>query len=164
MGAARAPARRAAIEMTRLTSEPNEKLPVDIAPDVILPVQFFTHLQCRTAWTGEQRLMAALLEDALKVCGQPARSATAPQSRLLCETMRWLRSNDRSWMFSFLRICETLDLDPGSVRRGVYRRRAEACPPSKHVGVASAGVAPSGLRRDRSRSNGDRREFTGRQY
>jgi hypothetical protein len=92
-------------------------------------VQFDAYVQRRTAWTGEQRLIAALLEDVVDVCTSPATNAKRRQ--LQREAMRWLRSNDRVWMFSFLRVCEALDLDPGTIRRAVRRRCAEACPPNQ---------------------------------
>lgn len=107
-------------------------LSAGIETDVILRVQFFAHPQRRTVWTGEQRLMAALLEDALTVCGKPLQPAAKSRNQLRSETLRWFRSDDRSWTFSFLRICESLDLDPGAIRRVVHRRRA---------GVASDQVA-----------------------
>lgn|SRR5262245_52854239 len=129
--------------MTRPTSEPREKLFAGIEMDVILPVQFFSHAQRRTLWTGEQRLMAALLEDALTVCSKPVRPEAAARKHLQLETMRWFRSDDRCWMFSFLRICESLDLDPIAIRRTVRCRRA---------GVATAQLAPDdGLRSHRVR-------------
>lgn len=144
MGTARRKEHRGALGVTRPTCETNERLPALMEPDVILPVQFFTRLQRGTAWTGEQRLMAALLEDALTMCSKLALPTTAQRSHLQRETMHWLRSNDRTWVFSFLRVCETLDLDPGAIRRGVRLRRAAACSPFGHAGVARPGGAPQG--------------------
>lgn len=97
---------------------------VGLEPDVILPVQFFSQLQRRTAWTAELRLMAALLEDALIVCSRPVGSPTSKSARLLRETLRWVRSDNRTWVFSFLRVCESLDLDPGAIREAVRLRCA----------------------------------------
>lgn len=111
--------------MNRLSSELEEKVPTLFEPNTILPVQYFTRLQRSSAWTGEQRLMAAILEDAVAVCGKRNAPKTSKARHVLRETMRWLRSNDRSWMFSFLRICETLDLDHGAIRRGIRILRGE---------------------------------------
>ena len=36
----------------------------------------------------------------------------------------WLRSNDRAWAFSFLRICDALNLDPQYLRRGLRQFHA----------------------------------------
>ena len=106
-------------------------------------MQFDAYVQRRRAWTGEQRLMAAILEDAVDVCTSPATLANAKRQRLQREGMVWLRSNDRARMFSFLRVCEALDLDPGTIRRGVYLRRVEACPPNGPPRVIGEGVGRS---------------------
>jgi hypothetical protein len=102
-----------------------ERLPGLFEPHTILPVQFFTRLQRSAAWTGEQRLMAAILEDAIAVCCRLNPPKTSKGRTLLRESLRWVRSNDRTWTFSFLRICEMLDMDPGAIRRGVRIRRGE---------------------------------------
>ena len=96
-------------------------------------MQFFTRLQRTAAWSGEQKLMAAILEDAVLVCCRPDEPRTSKGRRLLRETLRWLRCNDRTWTFSFLRICEQLDLDPGAIRRGVRIRCGEEPAPARRV-------------------------------
>jgi hypothetical protein len=112
--------------MTRLLREmSDELLPSLFEPHVILPVQFFTRLQRSSAWTAEQRLMAAILEDAIAICCKPNPPATSKGRTVLRETLRWVRSNDRRWIFSFLRICEMLDVDPSAIRRGIRLRRGE---------------------------------------
>lgn len=120
--------------MMRLTLENDERLPNLIEPHTILPVQFFTRLQRGTTWTGEQRLMAAILEDAIAVCSKATQPNTSKGRTLLRETLRWVRSNDRTWVFSFLRICETLDLEPSAIRRGLRIRRGEELPGAAHCG------------------------------
>lgn len=111
--------------MKRQMSEMEDRLPGLFEPHTILPVQFFTRLQRSASWTGEQRLMGAILEDAIGVACKTAAPKTSKGRSLLRETLRWVRSNDRKWTFSFLRICETLDLDPSAIRRGVRIRRGE---------------------------------------
>jgi hypothetical protein len=49
------------------------------------------------SWTPEQRLMAAVLEEAMDVYRHPR----AQQRRLTRETEAWFRSDDRSWLRSF---------------------------------------------------------------
>ena len=87
----------------------------------ILPVQFF--LQSATVRTGEQRLMAAVLEDAIGLYLKRTPPSTAKLRQtfqhVLQQTEYWLRSNDRASLFSFLRICEVLNLDPEYLRRGL---------------------------------------------
>ena len=114
--------------MKRLTEEMDEKLPGLFEPHTILPVQYFTRLQRSAVWTGEQRLMAAVLEDAVSVCSKRGIPKSSKGRQILRETLRWLRSNDRKWTFSFLRICEHLDLSPSAIRRGVRILRGEEIP------------------------------------
>jgi len=62
---------------------------------------------------GEMRLMAAVLEDAISVLRK------RPRSRAGREAREWMLSRDTSYPFAYERICEALDLDADSVRRGV---------------------------------------------
>ena len=130
--------------MKRLMMEmAEERLPGLFEPHTILPVQFFTRFQRGAAWTGEQRLMAAILEDAVAVCCKPNPPKTSKGRTVLREGLRWLRSNDRKWTFSFLRICEMLDLDPTAIRRGVRIRRGEEQPPTPiHIVEVNGEEAP----------------------
>jgi len=114
--------------MKRLTEEMDEKLPGLFEPHIVLPVQYFTRLQRSAMWTGEQRLMAAVLEDAVAVCSKRGIPKSSKGRQVLRETLRWLRSNDRTWAFSFLRICEHLDLSPTAIRRGIRILRGEEMP------------------------------------
>jgi hypothetical protein len=62
---------------------------------------------------GELRLMAAVLEDAIHVLRK------RPRSRAGREAREWLHSSDRSWPFSYERICEALSLDADQVRKRI---------------------------------------------
>lgn len=73
---------------------------------------------------GELRLMAAVLEDAIHVLRK------RPRSRAGREAREWLHSSDRSWPFSYERICEALDLDAGQVRTRIGNNGAIARIPS----------------------------------
>ena len=63
--------------------------------------------------------MAAVLEDAMDIYRHP----TGRRRRLLRRTEAWFRSDDRSWLFSFLRICDTLGLDPHTIRATLEQER-----------------------------------------
>lgn len=77
--------------------------------------------------SGEHRLLIAVLDDALLAyCGR----ATTPRksySRALLQrdAVEWFASNDTSWPFSFVRICEELGLSVEAVREQLARVRAE---------------------------------------
>jgi hypothetical protein len=110
----------------RLPSEPTTNL---FVPDIVRQSQFLSERASPHRFSGEYRLALAILEDAIQAfCmdGSGRRNL-----RLRQEAGRWLSSDDRSWCFSFERICEVLDLDPDSVRRGLHapgRRAATMLP------------------------------------
>jgi hypothetical protein len=86
----------------------------------ILPAQFFRPAAARSS---EHRLMIAVLEDAVlefrRYAGEPGVRAR----RLFGETAAWFASDDTSTPFSFVTICEALDLDPSYLRSGLRRYR-----------------------------------------
>ena len=100
----------------------DDVMPPPLEPRALMPVQFFTQRERRNSQNSIRRLMYAILEDAVSVYTSEVRSSR--QSRTFQQTRRWLDSNDRAWVFSFLRICEALDLDPEYIRRGVRTRAA----------------------------------------
>ena len=112
--------------MQGLPGQTDDRFGQQLEPHTILPVQFFAR-QRESTWGGEQRLMAAILEDAVAIYSKPPPKASKAR-QILRETERWLRSNDRTWTFSFLRICEMLNLDPAAVRQTLRDRRNERMP------------------------------------
>jgi len=136
--------------MTRPRLEAEERLPALFEPHTILPEQYFTRLQRGTGWSGEQRLMAAILEDAVAVSSKPVAPSTSKARHVLRETLRWLRCNDRTWTFSFLRICETLDLDPSAIRRAIRILRGEESRDSARAASVTELVRPGRTAEDMS--------------
>jgi hypothetical protein len=108
--------------MNGLRSEREERGGQLLEPTTILPIQFFSQ-RGASRWTGEQRLMAAILEDAIAVYSKSSEPKGSKARQILRETERWLRSKDQSWTFSFLRVCEMLSLDPVAIRRALRDRR-----------------------------------------
>jgi hypothetical protein len=93
---------------------------VQLEAAVVTPEQYFSRRQ--RPMSGTYLLMAAVLEDAFALVRRDHGSVPRRAMRevlLVRDTQRWFRSNDRSWLFSFLRICEALDLDPRAVRRAL---------------------------------------------
>ncbi len=64
----------------------------------------------------ERALMVAVLEDACLTWLGAIRSQGANSLRRRATERRWIVSNDRSWPFSFVNLCETLDIDVGKLR------------------------------------------------
>jgi hypothetical protein len=94
-----------------------------LAPDAMLPSQFFGALHRSASISGERRLMVAVLEDALH-CYQKYVDADDPRQRqLFAEAEEWIEADDPMWFFAFPNVCHALDLDPGYVREGLHKWR-----------------------------------------
>jgi hypothetical protein len=94
-------------------------------PETLLPTQFFAALRQKTPARGEHRLMAAILEDAVE-CFQKHLWATDSRGRQLrANAEQWLLSDDTSWLFSFVNICDTLGIHPVFLRRGLTQWQAQ---------------------------------------
>jgi hypothetical protein len=74
------------------------------------------HLRLVGRGDGEKRLMLAVLEDALFILLAAARLPSQCRRARYRETLDWILSDDRTWPFSFLRVCEALDIDPDRLR------------------------------------------------
>ena len=82
--------------------------------DIVLPPQYFGP---RRRQAPEQRLMIAVLQDALD-CVQKHRFAKDPQRRRLFQAAKqWFLSDERDWPYSFECICGAIDLDANAVRQ-----------------------------------------------
>jgi hypothetical protein len=66
--------------------------------------------------TPEQRLMAAVLEDAMRELARPAGDWCGARARRRAEIEAWFASDDVAWPFSFVNVCEALDLDVAGFR------------------------------------------------
>ena len=95
--------------------------PSELVPDQLLPVQFADLLHGPPARTPELRLMAAVLEDAMRTFCRCAASRGRRSQRLFRETAEWFESSDVSWPFSFENIRDALALEPEWIR-GLLRR------------------------------------------
>jgi hypothetical protein len=78
----------------------------------------------RPAWTPEQRLMAAVLEEALRclqgkafVEGGPLAATQRRRLPVQQAATRWFASQETAWPFSFENICTALGLDAATLRR-----------------------------------------------
>jgi len=86
------------------------------SPDIVLPSQ---HFGPQRQQAPEQRLMMAVLRDALE-CVTKYRFATHARSRrLFREAQRWFLIDEPDWPYSFEGICGVLELDANAVRRRV---------------------------------------------
>jgi len=88
------------------------------------------------------RLMLAVLEEALVTFRRGLNSCGAQPRHHAGEVDRWVASTDGRSLFSFESICSSLRIDPGYVREGLERLRAAAR-------QGQDAHKPRGLRRER---------------
>ena len=85
-------------------------------PDVILPEQHFDSGGLEEV-AGERALMLAVLEDGIR-CYQEHLHSPRVRARLLArQSERWIRSKDWEWPYSFNNICDSLSIEPETLRR-----------------------------------------------
>src|SRR4030095_12412742 len=83
--------------------------------DPVVFEQFFKH----AIRGGEERLMLAVLQDAIECFQANALSEQPWEKKLFQEAENWIVEKNTDWFFSFDNICETLQLNPGYIRRGL---------------------------------------------
>ncbi len=78
----------------------------------------------QSEFTGTKALMLAVLEDGL-------RSYLSTAKSLALEAEQWVHSSRRRSPFSFVVVCETLNLNPEAVRRVLVKLRAAHALPKR---------------------------------
>lgn len=68
---------------------------------------------------GEKRLVLSVLEDAVECFMKYIDSSTKKGQRLFRDAEVWITLEDKKWVFSFDNVCETLNIDPNYLRRGL---------------------------------------------
>src|SRR4030095_3856935 len=101
-------------------------------------------------------LMLAVLEDAID-CYQKYAHARDPRgAQIFQESREWVDSNDRTWLFSFENICDTLEINADYVSGGSTRpgrrsstSRPTSSPPCRRPrrNATRQGVPPGGVQR-----------------
>src|SRR5919197_6242818 len=92
-----------------------------LGPGIVPPPQPLGERALPSRVSGAHRLALAILVDAIQIYCMEC--AARRNLRLRREAGLWLESDDRSWCFSFQRICEALGLDPDCIRRGLRAAR-----------------------------------------
>lgn len=96
-----------------------DNYPGPFEPDTMLPEQFT--LPAADA-SPERRLMAAVLEDAIKVYLQYKGMNSRKACCLFREVEEWFLSTDMDWPYSFENISAVLGLDTQAVRGRLLRK------------------------------------------
>ncbi|HUE30830.1 MAG TPA: hypothetical protein VMR79_08135 [Verrucomicrobiae bacterium] len=105
---------------------PDEPLRGLLVPDIVRQSQFLNERASPARFSGEYRLALAILQDAIEIYCMEGSGRRNLQLRR--EAACWLGSSDRSWCFSFERICEALALEPDYIRRALRVRGERQAP------------------------------------
>ena len=101
----------------------------DSAP--VLPDQLTVGARRDASICGELALRLALLEDAIRCLALGRGARIAADRQLAREAEVWIRNLDRRWPFSFLNVCEALNIDAVALRRKLIELRYQVVmPPS----------------------------------
>jgi hypothetical protein len=104
----------------------DDKVLAVFQPDILISSQFLATYRRRFHLNPEQLLMVAVLEDAI-ICFQDHVAATCRRKRLLhAEAEQWILDGDKSYLFSFENICESIGLEPTYLRQGLVRWKQAA--------------------------------------
>ena len=68
---------------------------------------------------GEERLMLAVLQDAVECFQDYVLAQYVWEKKLFREAEDWICEKNTDWLFSFENICETLELNSDYIRRGL---------------------------------------------
>ncbi len=103
-----------------------EKVLAVFQPDILISAQYLATYRRKFHLNPEQVLMLAVLEDAI-ICFQDHVAATCKRKRLLhLEAEQWFLDDDRSYLFSFENICDSLGFEPTYLRQGLARWKEAA--------------------------------------
>lgn len=103
-----------------------EKAMMIFQPDILIEAQFHSSHQRRYHLDPERVLMLAVLQDAV-VCFQEHVVAKCKRKQSLHrEAEEWISNTDRSYLFSFENVCETLGFDAHYMRDGLLRWKRAA--------------------------------------
>jgi hypothetical protein len=94
-----------------------------VAPDCILPAQYFARSKRQFSSGAEGRLMLAVLEDAVNCYLRTMNRRNREVSLEFREVSDWFAAGNCEGVFAFEHICEVLGIDAGWVRRSLQRLR-----------------------------------------
>jgi hypothetical protein len=90
--------------------------PIGPIPDLILPSQFFELAGAKT-FSSEQRLMLAVLTDAINILGNSRSSTSRRKRKSFGEAWSWVFAKDLTSPMSFEHVCDALGVNAEGLRR-----------------------------------------------
>lgn len=110
-----------------------ERREIDVEPLSILPCQLDDRLFGLARRQPEKRLQLAVLEDAILTFHRFFGIERTRARRLFAEIEDWFASEETASPFTFVTICDTLNIDPDYIRSGLRRWRARIDTASKRT-------------------------------
>jgi hypothetical protein len=95
-------------------------------PDVLVSTQYLATTKSKTQREPEQRLMLAVLEDAVWCFQNGLLSKDKRKRGLFRDAEEWLTEDAGGWLFSFNEICELLGLESKYIRKHLLRWKEAA--------------------------------------
>lgn len=93
-------------------------------PDILARYEFSKVFRPKLSLCAEERLMFAVLTDAIE-CFQRYHDSRRNHLRTLCHhAENWIMNQSRRALFSFEIVCESLNIDAAYLRKGLLRWRA----------------------------------------
>ena len=96
-----------------------------IVPAAVLPEQFHGSPRQHYHARAEVALIQSVLEDAIDCFQKQFGAPCFRDYRIAQEAEQWFFTDDYKWPFSFVNICSVLGIDPGYIRRGLNKQKAE---------------------------------------
>ena len=88
-----------------------------LVPDSALPTQFHDIWHKTRAISPERALALSVMWEAVIDLEKFRFATRRRQQRLYWEAYQWVTNDDRAWPYSFLNLCDALNLTPEMVRR-----------------------------------------------
>ena len=97
-----------------------------LEPDSVAPFQFFRVFRGKAHDIPEERLMFAVLNDAVECLAKYREGKGRRDCRLFREARDWVMNEESEEVYSFENICDTLKIDPSYLRAGLLRWLGDA--------------------------------------
>ena len=93
------------------------------APDAVSPAQFYEMWSGTADRSAEFKLALAVLEQALDDLEKHRHAHDNKRRRLYRQAQIWVQSNDRRWPYSFVNVCDTLNMRCDRLRTHILEAR-----------------------------------------
>lgn len=110
-------------------------------PDTLLVENFFNDRHGKTL-APEQRLMVAILEDAVASFQEYCAAKHGKRKQLFNDVEKWFFAASSGWVFDFESICSGVGFDPDYLRRGLLHWKENALSKSRNAPFEGAKKRP----------------------